>query len=167
MEFRIVHINPPDREVEIERDRRDRNDYRIRAIMELLMALSPQVAAVLAEARKLDNVVDAVNVGFAALSKQVTDLKDQIVNQSPSLSEEDKQALAEATSELQENIARMPQNIVAGTGQTGTDGGGAVVPPVEPVENDPAPPTPTEELTRPATPSIEEGTANDPSLSRG
>lgn len=163
MEVRIVHIDRP--KSDEDRDERDRNRRAIRSIWEVLMALSAQVAAALEQARKLDNVVDAVNAGFASLSEQVTSLKDQIVNQTPSLSEEDKTALAEITSELQENIARMPQNIVAGTGQTGSDGGTGEVPPVEPVDNDPAPPTPTEELTQPATPSTEATT--DPNLPQG
>lgn len=147
MDIRIIHETRPEMEDDARERRRHRQDIQI--IKELLMALSAQVAAVLEQARKLDNVVDAMNAGFKALQDQVTSLKDQIVNQSPSLSEEDKTALAEAASEIQENIARMPQNIVAGTGQTGTDGGAGEVAPAEPVENDPAPPTPVEELELP------------------
>lgn len=148
MEFRIVHINRPKNDEDL--DERDRNRRAIRSILEVLMALSAQVAAALEQARRLPNVVDAVNAGFASLSKQVSDLKDQIVNNSPSLSEEDKTALAEVTTDLQESIARMPQNIVAGTDQKGQDGNTGVVPEAPPVQNDPAPPTPTEDLNQPA-----------------
>ena len=148
MEVRIVHIDR--QKTEQDNDERDRNRRALRSILEVLMALSAQVAAALEQARRLPNVVDAVNAGFASLSKQVADLKDQIVNQSPSLSEEDKTALAEVTTDLQESIARMPQNIVAGTNQTGGDGNTGVVPEAPPVQNDPTPPTPTEDLNQPA-----------------
>lgn len=148
---RIIHETRPELEDDARNRRRDHQD--IQTIKELLMALSAQVAAVLEQARKLPNVVDAVNAGFAALSKQVADLKDQLINQSPSLSEEDKGALAESLTDLQESISRMPQNIVAGTGQTGSDGNTGVVPEAPPVQNDPVPPTPTEELNQPAPPA--------------
>lgn len=141
MEVRIVHINRPEDDLEDNRRERVRTRRDIQTILEQIMALSAQVAAALEQARKLDNVVDAVNAGFAALQKQVADLKDQIVNNTPSLSEEDKTALAEITGELQENIAKMPAQIVENTGQTGTGGSTGEVVPAEPVANDPAPPS--------------------------
>lgn len=155
MDIRIIHVDRPEVEDDARARRRDRQD--IETIKELLMALSAQVAAALEQARRLPNVVDAVNAGFAALSKQVSDLKDQIVNNSPSLSDEDKTALAEVTTDLQESIARMPQNIVAGTNQTGGDGNTGVVPEAPPVQNDPTPPTPTEELNQPVEQPAEQG----------
>lgn len=160
MEVRIVHINRPDEDDE----RRERNRTRrdIQSIMEMIMALSAQVAAALEQARKLDNVMDAVNSWGEALQAQVRDLKDQIVNQSPSLSEEDKAALAEITKEIQENIARAPAAIMEGTGQTPSDGSTEPPPPVvaEPVENDPAPPATEEEIA--AEQPVDQGTAPQP-----
>lgn len=100
------------------------------------MALSALVAAALEQARKLDDVTAAVNKWGEALQLQVADLKDQIVNNTPSLSEEDKAALAEIIKETQENIAKMPGQVLENTGNNG----GTVEPQPQPVANDPAPP---------------------------
>lgn len=140
MKVDVTFRNRPDDDREDDRRERIRTRRDIQTILEQIMALSAQVAAALEQARKLDNVVDAVNAWGAGLQAQIADLKDQIVNNTPSLSEEDKAALAEITKELQENVARMPGQIVENTGQTGSDGGTGEVVPAEPVANDPAPP---------------------------
>jgi hypothetical protein len=148
MDVRIIHVNRPQDEND-ELAERARNRRAIKTILELLMALSAQVAAALEQARKLDNVFDAVNQWGADLQKQIADLKDQIVNQSPSLSEEDKAALAEITKEIQENVARAPAAILANTGSEGASGETeAPVAEAPPVQNDPAPPTPAEEVAQ-------------------
>ena len=168
MEIRVVHINRPEDEQDDDRRERIRTRRDIQTILEQIMALSAQVAAALEQARKLDNVVDAVNKWGEGLQAQIADLKDQIVNNTPSLSEEDKQALAEITKELQENVARMPGQVVENTPQegTGTQPAPETGPQPQPVANDPAPPENVAQPDQPA-PETQPAPAADQSQPQG
>lgn len=152
---------------ETDDDRRERARTRrdIQTILEQIMALSAQVAAALEQARKLDNVTAAVNKWGEALQHQIADLKDQIVNNTPSLSEEDKVALAEITKEIQENVAQMPGQVLENTPQAPADTTPAPEVQPQPVANDPAPPA--DVLPAPTEPSTDTNSQSAPADQQG
>lgn len=110
-----------------QRGRLDVIEFDLQLIKDMLMALSPEVQKLLDVAAQTKNVVDANNAAFAALQKHTDDLTKQLADvlnrpQVTGLSDEDKAGIATTVSEMQDIIAKAPQNIVANTGQTGSDG---------------------------------------------
>jgi hypothetical protein len=92
------------------------------AMEERLMTVSAEVQAVLDDARQNKSLVQSIDLGMKALQQQVTDLQNQINNQSPSLSDDDKAALAEAADDLSSSISTLQADIPANT-NTGSSGG--------------------------------------------
>lgn len=103
------------------------------AILEKLDMISQEVQANLDQARALTTVVGSVNSGMQALTKLVSDLQDQIRNQAPSLSADDKAALLESTTDMQDSITTLKAGIPANTS----------VDPVNPPVTTPVEPIPT------------------------
>lgn len=93
---------------------------RIEAKLEKIMALSPEVAAAAANVKTLTGIVPSIDAGMKALSQQVADLKNQIANASPSLSDEDKTALLGMTTDTQNLITTLQADIPANTAPAGT-----------------------------------------------
>lgn len=81
------------------------------------MALSAEVQALLDQARSLTSVVASVDAGMKALTAQVQQLQADIKS-TPSLSDEDKAALVEATNDLTNSIATLTADIPANTSAT-------------------------------------------------
>lgn len=79
------------------------------------MAISPEVQAALAGVRALNTFVPSVDAGIKALQAQITALQNQIANQSPSLSDDDKAALLEMTNDTQGMLTTLQTDIPANT----------------------------------------------------
>ena len=86
-------------------------------IYEVTMTVSAQVQQVLDLAKSNTTVVASVDAGMKALMLQVTDLKNQIATQTPSLSDDDKAALTSTATELQNSISTLSADIPTGTPQ--------------------------------------------------
>lgn len=93
------------------------NAFIITFIKEANMALSKEVQQILDRARQNSSLVQSVDLGMQALSKQVSDLQAQVsaIPVGGSISQEDKDALAEATSQLDLSIATLQKDIPANT----------------------------------------------------
>ncbi len=102
------------------------------SIYEVIMTVSPQVQTVLDLARSNSTVVASVDAGMKALMLQVADLKNQIANQTPSLSDDDKAALVSTATELQNSISTLSVDIPTGTPQAGSAAPPVPVPPEPP-----------------------------------
>ena len=103
------------------------------------MTVSAEVQKILDDVEQNKSIVASVDLGMKALQQQVADLQNQIANQTPSLSAEDKAALASAASDLESSISTLQSDIPANT-QGGSGSGGSTAPPlVPPVGADGAP----------------------------
>lgn len=82
--------------------------------------ISTEVQALLAKAKETTSLVASVDTGLKALQKQNADLQAQVaaLPVGQSLSQEDKDGLAEATSNLDTSIAMLRQDIPANTEAT-------------------------------------------------
>lgn len=117
------------------------------AMEEKLMTVSAEVQKILDDVKQNKDIVASVDTGMKALQQQVKDLQDQITNQTPSLSAEDKAALTSAASDLESSISTLQSDIPANTtpaGGSGGSGGGSganpnTPPPVAPVGSPDAP----------------------------
>jgi hypothetical protein len=85
-------------------------------ISEVIMSVSPEVQSLLDLAKQNTSVIASLDLAMKALNQQVADLKNQIATQSPSLSVDDKAALTQAASELQNSISTAQADIPANTG---------------------------------------------------
>ena len=99
------------------------------SIYEVTMTVSAQVQTVLDLARSNSTLVTSVDAGMKALMLLVTDLKNQIANQTPSLSDDDKAALVSTATEIQNSISILSADIPSGTPQAGSAPPAVPVPP--------------------------------------
>lgn len=105
----VHHLSPVDREL-------FRGIFGMLSIIhEDQMTVSAEVKAALDLVRQNTSMVTSVDAGMKALSLQVSQLQDQIANQSPSLSADDKLALAEMATDLQGSISTLQGDIPANT----------------------------------------------------
>lgn len=107
-----TRLNADDRELIL------RWDNRLAMMEELLMAVSAEVQQVLDLAKQNTSVVASVDLGMKALKQQVADLLAQIASGTPSLSQDDKDALTATATEIQGSITTLQADIPANTGAT-------------------------------------------------
>lgn len=88
------------------------------------MAVSQEVQDVLDKAKQNGSLVQSVDLGLKALQTQVNDLKTQIndLNTNRPLSDDDKAALVEASTDLANSITTLQSDIPANTDAPTTGG---------------------------------------------
>ena len=84
----------------------------------LIMAVSAEVQGLLDLAKQENTLVASIDAGMKALQAQVAALQAQIANGVPSLSADDKAALAETATDIQNSITTLTADIPSNTTPT-------------------------------------------------